>query len=302
MTKSLKLACYNWNCCLDEIVERLKGKHNLLKGYKDADRIVVWNECAKNGWKERIDYVQNKGGESILYQQGVWGVDWVRPPFNRPIISDRVCVWGEGDKKRLISYGISEKKIFVTGSPIIHHLIPRAEHSGKNVVFALEHWDWGDVLENNIVASELRKLKGVKIITKGLKGENNTHIFDNPVISCRKDPDHLKIVADVLSTADLIVAISESTFALFAEILDIPIVIPDVWTPKPRGGDELYLKFEKNCSNAVTVCKLEDLNKTIMHQLKHPEILREERRRAAIENGGVGIKDPVGNIIKVIER
>ena len=298
----MKLALYDWNCCLQEVVERLKEKHTLLEKHKDADKIVVWNECAKNGWRERIDHIQGKGGKSILYQQGVWGVDWIRPPFNEPIVSDVVCVWGEGDKKRYISNGVPAEKIVVTGSPIIKHLQPRAEHTGKNVVFALEHWDWGDVVENNIVASELRKLKGVKVITKGLDKENNTFLFDNPVVSSRKDGDHLKIVAEVLSTADLVVAISESTFSLLAEILDIPVVVPDIWVPKPRAGDERYLKFEGLYSNAVTRCKLEDLNETIKYQLKHPEILRAERKQAGIDNAGVGIKDPVQNLINVIEQ
>ena len=155
-------------------------------------------------------------------------------------------------------------------------------------------------MENNIVASELRKLKGVKVITKGLDKENNTQIFDNPIISNRMTADHLDTVAEVLSTADLVVGISESTFAFLAETLDIPVVIPDVWVPKPRAGDERYKDFVANESNAITKCKLEDLNKTIMYQLKHPEILREERRIASTENGGVGIKDPVQNLIDII--
>ena len=298
----MKLALYNWNSCLDELVERLKKKHTLLKEHEEVDKIIVWNECRDNGWADRIDAVHKNGGKSILYQQGVWGVDWVRPPFNEPIISDKVCVWGPGDRKRLISYGVPEEKIVVTGSPIIKHLKPRVAHSGKNVVFALEHWDWGDVIENNIVASELRKLKGAKVITKGLDKENNTNLFENPVESNRMTADHLETVAEVLSTADLVVGISESTFALLAEILDIPVIVPDVWVPKPRANDNRYLDFVKNESNAITKCKLEDLNETIMHQLKHPEILRAERKQAGIDNGGVGIDDPIQKLIDVIEQ
>lgn len=300
----MKIALYSWNSCLNDVVKRIKKekKHVLLKDYFDADKMVAWNESAHNGWKKRIDYMHERGKEVLLYQQGVYGADWVRPPFNRPIISDKVMVWGTGDKKRLLSYGVPEEKIVITGSPIIQYLQPRVEHSGKNVIYALEHWDWGDVIENNIVATELRKLKGATVYTKGLETENNTFVFENPIVSKRDASNHMEIVAETLAKADLVVAISESTFALLAEILDIPVVIPDVWIPKPRGGDRRYLQFEKNCSNAVTVCKLEELNKTIMYQLEHPEILREERRIAAIENGGLGIEDPVENIINVIEQ
>ncbi len=302
MVKGLKLALYNWNSCLDEVVEKLKKKHTLLEDYKDADRVVLWNECRLNGWKERVIESQNKGKKVIFYQSGVWGVDWIRPPFNEGMISDVVCVWGEGDKKRMISGGVPAEKIVITGSPIVERLRPRVKHEGKNVVFALEHWDAGDVVENNIVAAELRKLKDVKIITKGLIQENITEVFDNPVFSSRMHSDHMNIVADILTTADLVVAISESTFAFLAETLDIPVIIADIWLPKPRAGDRRYLDYKGNFSNAVTKVKLEDLNKTIMHQLKYPEILQEERKQASIMNGGIDIKDPVQNLIDVIGK
>lgn len=298
----MKLALYGWNCVLDQVVERLKKKHNLLKSHEEAELLVLWCESEKKGWKERIDWAHKRGKKVIVYQQGIWGMDWVKPPFNESIISDIVIVWGEADKKRLISYGVPEEKIRVTGCQIIPRLIPRVKHEGKNVVFALEHWDWGDVVENNIVAAELRKLKGVKVITKGLQKENHTEVFENPVETNRFEGNHLDIVAEVLSKADLVVAISESTFAFLAEYLDIPVIIADIWTPKPRGGDERYLQFKGHFSNAVTKVKLKDLNNEIYKQLEHPEILREERRLAVIENGGVNILDPVGEFCKVIEE
>lgn len=298
----MKIALYNWNSVLDEVIVKMQDKHTLLKSYEDADVVVLWNEIKEADWQKRVTESQEMGKKVILYQHGVWGTDRTREPFNEPILSDIVTVWGEGDKKRLIQDGIPEEKIVITGCPLFQRLKPRIPHDGKNVVFALEHWDWGDVIENNIVARKLRDLKGAKIITKGLKRENKTDSFENPVSSYRLDYGHLDIVAEVLSTADLVVAISESTFAFLAEYLDIPVIIADVWTPKPRAGDETYLKFQGLYSNAITKVKLEDLNKEIMYQLKHPEILREERKQAVLENGGSNIKDPVQNIIDVIEN
>ena len=296
----MKISAYNWNCVLSDIIPELEKRHKLVDP-KDADRIVVWSESFRYGWGDRIKKVQKRGGKSIVYQQGVWGMDWVRPPFSEPIISDVVCVWGEGDKEKLIKFGTPAEKIKVTGSPILKHLIPRVEHEGKNVVFALEHWDMEDCVENLIVASELRKLEGVKVITKGVFRENQTSLFQNPVESDRFGGDHLKVVAEVLSTADLVVGLSESTFQMLAESLDIPVVIADIWKPKERGNDPKYLDFKGNFSNGVTKVKLEDLNKTIKWQLKHPEIKREERKEAARLQLGVGINDPTGNLLKIIE-
>lgn len=298
----MKLALYNFNCVLDEVVDEIKKRHTLLSGYKEADRLVVWCEIESKGWLERIKYAQKRGRKVILYQHGIWGMDNVKPPFNEKLVSDVICLWGEGEKQRYISYGVPEEKIRVTGCPIIPRLKPRVPHEGKNVLFALEHWDYGDVVENNIVAAELRKLKGVKVITKGLQKENHTEIFENPVESNRFEGNHLDIVAEVLSTTDIVVAISESTLAFLAECLDIPVIIADIWTPKPRGGDDRYLQFKGEFSEGVTKVGLDNLNKEILWQLKNPNLKKSERERATNLNGGKNIKDPVGNLCKIIEE
>jgi len=297
----LKINVYNWNSVLNDVLPKLEEKHELVDKYQDADVVVLWNEIKRAGFLDVVLGAQKKGIPVILYQQGVWGIDRVEPPFNEKIQSDVVLVWGQGDKDRLIKYGVPAEKIIITGSPVIQKLKPREEHEGKNVVFALEHWDWGDVPENHIVAAELRKLEGANLITKGLDRENETDNFDNPIKSCRVDDNHLDVVANLLARTDLVVAISESTFAFLAEVLDIPVILPDVWIQKPRAGEMAHLDFEKRHSDAVTIVPLKKLNKTIYKQLKHPEILREERKKNVALNGGIHIKDPVQNIIKCIE-
>jgi len=305
--KILKVKIWNWNCDLDEIVEGLKKKKNILlvENWRDADVLVLWNEIERAGWRDIIRQAQKLKKKVILYQQGIWGIDRVAPPFNEPIISDKVLVWGEGDKKRLISWGVPEKKIVITGSPVvkkIQELTIRKPYKEKNITFVLEHWEEEDVPENGIVAAELRKLKydGIRVMTKALKGEHNLAIYDNVVATYRHENNHLKVIAALLSETDLVVAISESTFSLFAEVLDIPIVIADIWIPKERAGEESYKEYRHPFTDAITLVKLPDLIPTIKYQLKHPEIKREERKLRALENGGTNIKDPVGNIIKEI--
>jgi len=299
----MKLCVYSWNKVLDEVIRDLSKRHELIEDWKNADKLVVWNESERHGWKDRIDYAQKKGKEVILYQQGIWACDWVRPPFSEPIISDKVLVWGEEDKRRLVKYGTPAEKIIVTGSPIIKHLKPRVPHEGKNVVLALEHWDFGkDCLENQIIASEMRKLEGVKVITKGLIGENNENLYQNPILTNRFEGNHFEVIADLLSTADVVVGLTESTLQFLAECLDIPVIIVDILQPKERGGDKRYLDFHPNFSNGVTHVALKDLNKEIYKQLKHPEIKRVERRQSAIDNGGVDLPDPIKTIIDIIEQ
>lgn len=303
----MNILLFNFNNVLTDVEEELvKRGHTLLpmNGHsstiKKADLIIVWNETELGGWAGMIREFRKLGKKVILVQHGRRGTSRIYPPFNEKLNSDVVCVWSKNDKERLMSVGVSEERIRITGTTIFQHLKPRVKHDGFNVVFSPEHWD-KDVAENLIVADELRKLKGVNIITKTLKGNQVEALYDNVVSSERNSKDHLEIVADVLSKADLIVAISESTFELLAESLDIPVVIADCWIPKACDGDDRYKEYHREYSNACAKVPLSELNKTIMTHLKHPELLHEERKQIIIDDGGTDIENPLEEIIKIIE-
>ena len=93
----------------------------------------------------------------------------------------------------------------------------------------------------------------------------------------------------VLQTADLVVGISESTFELFAEAMDIPVVIMDEWEPKAFGGDTRHTQARRVYSKGCKRTSLKDLNKTIEEQLKNPDELKKERAEIAEEEGGISI-------------
>jgi hypothetical protein len=305
----MRILAFNWNNVLTDVIEELKNRgHEILPldGKKEtlnkADVVVVWNETELGGWRDMIKDLKKKKKRVILVQHGRKGSSRIYPPFNETLLSDYVCVWGEKDKERLMSVGTPEERIKVCGTPIFKHLKPRVKHKGYNVVFSPEHWDI-DVAENWLVARELRKLKRigfkkVNIITKGLIGHQIESMYDNLVVSDRNSPEHWEVVADVLSKADLVVSISESTFELLAQSLDIPVVIADVWEPKACDGDERYKDYHREYSNAVAMAKLPDLIKTIKLHMKHPELL--SREKVVIEDGGINIENPIDEICKVI--
>ena len=308
-----RIALLRWNNLTFDLERELKNRgHNVFTSKNISeddlskfDIVVNWNESEATGqtkWTGRkyVEFCKNLGIKTILLQVGRRGSSRIYPPFNEKIISDRFCIWGEGDKKRFMEVGVPEEKLFITSTPIFKHLEPREKHKGVNIVFNPEHWD-DDVVENQMVAGELRKLKGVKITTKLLEEEHFANLYDNPVVSNRHREGHLEICANVLKTADLVVGISESTFELMAEILDIPVIIADIWMPKPCKGDRRYINYKREYSRACELVKFDKLNKTIYERLKHPEHLREERKQIAVEDGGIDIKDPVSEIIKVIE-
>lgn len=301
----MRILVQNFNNILTDVIVELKKRgHKVTENpddYKKTDVVVIWNEIDVLGWRDWIEKARKAGNRIVLVQHGRRGTSRIFPPFNEKLVSDVVCSWGENDKDRLISCGVDPKKIVVTGTPIFKNLKPRVKHDGFNVVFSPEHWDV-DVLENTIVASTLRKLKGAKVITKVLKGEHMISLYENVISSNRHMSDHFEIVAEVLSQADLIVAISESTFELCAEILDIPVIIADIWKPKACNGDDRYIDYHREYSNACTRVKdMSKMNETILYQLKHPEVLREERKRIAELDGGTNIKDSLLEICNVIE-
>jgi len=306
--KSKNILIWNFNNVMTDVIEGLKKRgYNVLipdgkdETYKKADTMILWNETELAGWKEWIRKARKDGKKTILIQHGRRGTSRIYPPFNEKLESDIISVWSKNDKKRLMSVGVPEERIHITGTTVFSQLKPRVSHKGFNVVFSPEHWGGGEVIENLIVKSELEKLKGVNVITKLLTNEHNPALYNNPVFSHRNQPDHLEICADLLSKTDLVVAISESTFELMAQILDIPVVIADIWMPKACDGDERYKDYHREYSNACTMVKdMKKLNKEIKHQLKHPEILRKERKQIAIDDGGTDIENPLEEIIKII--
>jgi hypothetical protein len=86
-----------------------------------------------------------------------------------------------------------------------------------------------------------------------------------------------------------------------AEILDIPVVLADIWQPKACGKDEKYKTYKRIYSDACHKVKdITKLDKEIKYCLDHPDYLREARKQISIDDGGINIKDPVGEIVKVI--
>ncbi len=305
----MNILLFNFNNVLTDVEEGLRQRgHTILPmdGKKEtadkADVCVFWNETEIGGWRDFIKLMKKNGKRTVLVQHGRRGTSRIYPPFNETLISDVACVWSENDKKRLMSVGVPEEKIKVTGTTIWRHLTARVPHKKKTIVFSPEHWEH-DVIENLVVADELRKIKAdVDIVTKTLKGYQDDSMYDNVVSTDRNSPDHFPIVADVLSKADLVVAISESTFELLAESLDIPVVIADIWIPKACDGDDRYKQYRREYSNACTLTKLGNFKGAILKALRNPAALREERKKIRVTDGGFNIANPLENIINVIEH
>lgn len=250
----------------------------------EADVFVLWNDVNP---VERgiINFARNRNKPSIVIQHGRRGTSRYYPPFSEKIQADKLLVWGENDRDSLTEAGQDPKRIKIVGSPAFRYLKPRLKHDGINIVFSPEHWD-RPIEENKKVRKELQKV-GANVITKVI--DSPSHIgekWQNPVYSNREEEGHLEKCIEVLQIADLVVGVSESTFELLAEAMDIPVVIADEWTPKAFGGDTRYATYRRVVSEGAKRTSVKNLRKTIEEQLKNPNELWRERRYAVVGDGG----------------
>lgn len=281
------------------VISDINPHFTVVPNMEEADVIVLWQDVV--GWcKSFIHLAKSLKKKVVVIQHGVGAMDDYGPPNSYEMITDKICVWSQNDVDMLKSFGIPEKKYVLTGTTIWSHLKPKKKHDGINVLFKPAHWD--SVLEENfIIRDALRKIKGINVTTKihesQLLGSDD---FDNIVYSDRGQPGHLDICGEVLSNTDIIVGLgNEGTLGLLGYGQDIPMIIPDIWKPKPfLNAPTSEMKYTEACQ----LVKLEDLEKTIKNAVKYPEFKKEERRHVAEYYGGINIENPLDKIVRVIEN
>lgn len=264
---------------------------------EEADVVLLWQDVM--GYpKSYARLAKSLKKPIVVIQHGIGAMDDYGPPNSYPILADKICVWSQNDVDMLKRFGIPANKYELTGTTIWSHLKPKQKHKGINVLFKPAHWDQ-DVEENYVVRDELRKIKGINIITK-IHESHKPEDFDNPIFSDRETCGHLDTCGDSLSQADVVVGVgNEGTFGLMAYAQDIPVVIPAIWKPRTfLNGPTPEMKY----TEAGHLVALDNLEKAIWNAVKHPEFKREERKRVADYYGGVNIENPIDNILNVINK
>lgn len=289
----MKIFCVDHN----SIFKDIKKEFDITNNFDEADVIFLWNDVLPI---ERgiIHLAKATGKKVFVFQHGRKGSSKYYPPFNEKIKADKMFVWGEFDKQELIKAGQDGNKIKVIGTTIFKHLIPKKIHHKINIVFCPEHWD-KPVKENNKVKDELKKLIKFNIITKTIDSPSHDGIeWQNEIKTNRDSDNHIDKCIELLATADIVVGISESTFELLAQAMNIPVIIVDKWEPKAFGGDIRYTTYRRLISPAVKKTTVENLKETILQQLINPDELKEERKQVVIDEGGLGL-DTI-NLIKIL--
>ena len=271
----------DWNFVLSDV----KKNFVTTDDFQDADVVVSWNDIL-DADREIILTANILGKPTLIMQHGLYSCREYISPHNSPLLANKIMVWGPEEKKKLISGGINENRIVVTGTTLFDHLISRKPHKGANIIFSPMHWDYV-IDENKVIANKLRDIKKINIITKLIEGMDGSY-FQNPVFSDRSMPDHLNICASVLSKADLVISINEGTFELFACYLGIPVILVDCWKPKLFMNRLYYPEIRSRFSSACYFTDINNLEEVIFNTLANPSKLNNERKKTLYDYAGVG--------------
>lgn len=288
----------------NRVLSELKSHFDLVNTVKEADVVVLWQDII--ALELSIARTAKKLGKPIVViQHGRHGMSDYLPPFHNQLLADKVCVWSVYDKEQLISIGVNPKRIEITGTTVFKHLIGKEIHKGVNILFSPEHWDH-DISENKEVMDKLKELcykNNWNLKAKIMERHNPKYYSQYAVFSNREAPNHLDICAETLGWADILVSISEITFELMAQALNIPVIAYTNIKQRTFNGNTEQLEYERPYSNAVKkIDNLVLLEETIKQQLANPNELQKERADITMTQGGIHIEDPLNNMIKVIEQ
>ncbi len=262
----------------NSVLKSLSNEFELVDDWVKAEAVVVGQDIRG----ENVDIVANAnllGIPTVVVEHGLRSYKDYLPPIGKTLLATKLLVWGPMGRERMISGGYDPDTIKVVGTTIFDSLKPREKHDGFNVLFVPLHWD-REIAENLEVAKALRKINNIKVITKIVDGQSGKH-YDNPVLSHRDASDHLKICAEVLSKADVVVSLFESTFEFMAYYLDIPVVVVDHWRPK-MFLDTYVDKLNYQISDAANLVRIDDIERAI-----HEDNRGVERKIALFEEAQV---------------
>jgi len=354
----MKIYAVDYNNVLSGIIDELKKREMFTDDYHQADLFLLWQDL-RGECKELASIASNHLKKPVfVMQHGRGAVRDYGPPNSFPLQADRVLVWGPTEKKRLLSYGIPEDRILVTGCPLFPRLKPKVKREGKNVVFCpviaqkeepenilvyghLKKWESEKLIENiyenfakmkRAWGYEENQIKPVKLFNgeveerlwkkeykpnlprnityaKGFLNVKLTPVHDafqyeSPIIiTGQNQDDHIDSTIELLRNTDVLVCLEEGTMQLLASMLDIPVIVADIFKYEDYGGTKDYDRVEKiNTPSVYRTNKLEKLGRLVDHALAHPEELRKQRIAVCEAEGGANLGNGVENAISAIER
>lgn len=267
----MKITVFNFNGIYNTLVNYLSAKGELEPDWKKADVLVMWQDVLG----EAINIAKEAKAmkkKVVCGEHGLMSINDYVPPLSRELLADKYMCWGNYSRDYLIRHtDIDPNRLVVTGTTIFDGFGAKKIHQGKNILFAPRHWDV-ELNENLAIVEQLKKLKGVRVLSKIVAGEHNPDNYLNPIATDRQSGDHLLKTWQLLANTDVLVTVGEGTIACLAYYMNVPVVSSREWEDKVLLG-KLYTQdvFNEQVSYACHMVSIKDLNKTIMSEIKHPK-------------------------------
>ncbi len=158
----MKAFCVNYNGVLDGVVALLSQRGQLTTNYHAADLFLTWQDV--RGDLAQLSHIAKHQLNKPVFvmQHGRGATRDYCPPNNFSLKANKIFVWGQSEKERLLKAGVSEDRIVITGCPLFKRLVPRTKRDGINVVFA-PVISSKEEPENLLVHAELKKWEAGKL-------------------------------------------------------------------------------------------------------------------------------------------
>ena len=331
-----KIYIRNFNGVMDGILK--SDEFERVDDPRNCDCIVLWQDV-RGEFAElaRINkkYLHKP---LVVVQHGAGGTRDYEHPENFPFMSDKFCCWGQADYERLVRQGNGDKAV-ITGSTLINQMKPREKHEDKNIVFCpivAEHEEPANLmvfyelkkieldysqtniikhkeaLQNDWKAEIFNKEnyqetfipyydinKNFRVISKLTPIHDKNLYLGSVCETSVVSSTHIEGCVKLLTNADVVVGMVESTFQMLAMAMGIPVVICKEWEFKMYGGKD-YTNCDHIKTNAVTYCNLGDLRTVVEGELANPERLAKERKEVVLREFGDVNSNPNKKIIETI--
>lgn len=313
--KKIKVFIYDARGLTQWLTKKYSDRIEILPEHsrRNADIYILWHDGPAHNGFSYTDEARQFDIPSMVIQHGRASTTvytkkrkYNFKEFDNSLSADKICVWGEKDKERLLSANFKKDRIAVTGCPFLDDIGAKEKHEGITIFFSVIHWplEEKEVDGNFEILNELIKNKH-KIIVKIIHQNNEEAFkqyegFDNiKVVNTHPaNKNHFPVSMDYLRKCDVLVCANESTNAFFAQALDIPVIaVTDIFNIWNEKADDRY-------SKAVYQTKINDLNKTIEQVLSN-DSQHKERMKVTVDEGGYGL-NPTYNmfneIVKIVKE
>ena len=334
-----KIYIRNFNGIMDGLIK--SDEFEKVNDPRDADCIVLWQDVRGEFAELAKINKEHLHIPLVVVQHGAGGSRDYGQPVNFPFLSDKFCCWGPADYERLTKMGFKTNAVITGCTlinqmkPLVRHegkniifcpvVAEHEEPANLTTFFELKRTELS-YSQNKIIRhkKELQKAwKPAVLNPENTLGENTIPYLDmngdfrvvvklTPMHDkslylgsvCETNvhsPSHIEECVRLLSHADVVVSMVESTFQLLAMAMGLPVVICNEYKFEKYGGKDYTNGWDHIKTDAVTYCDLKDLRSTVEQELVNPGRLKEERKAVVAREFGDITSNPNAKITEVIK-